>query len=166
MAYRRDGMNETQAPEKTRNQQSEGREQSQGQVTAREGKQKGEAEGRVARRDRSQDDSRSMTPRVDVLEDETGITLFADMPGVAKDALEIKVEGDSLLIEGEVSAATPESMEAAYAEVRIPRYRRSFTLSRELDTAKIEASLKDGVLKLRIPKQEQAQPRRISIKAG
>jgi HSP20 family molecular chaperone IbpA len=107
-----------------------------------------------------------MTPRVDVLEDDTGITLLADMPGVARDALEIKVEGESLSIEGAITAATPQAMEASYAEVRVPRYRRSFTLSRELDTTRIEAQLKDGVLKLRIPKQEQAQPRRISVKVS
>ena len=80
-----------------------------------------------------------MTPRVDVLEDDTGITVIADMPGVSKDSLEIKVENDALSIEGAVSAATPQAMEATYAEVRIPRYRRSFTLSRELDPGHIEA---------------------------
>jgi HSP20 family molecular chaperone IbpA len=53
-----------------------------------------------------------------------------------------------------------------YAEVRVPRYRRSFTLSRELDTARIEANLKDVVLTLRIPKQAHAQPRRIAVTAG
>ncbi len=116
------------------------------------------------REEPSRRDQPSMTPRVDVLEDDTGITLLADMPGVAKDALEIKVEGESLSIEGAITAPTPQAMEASYAEVRVPRYRRSFTLSRELDTARIEAQLKDGVLKLRIPKQEQAQPRRISVK--
>jgi HSP20 family protein len=106
----------------------------------------------------------TLTPRVDVLEDATGITVLADLPGVARDALEIHVEGDSLTIEGTVSATTPEAMEATYAEIRVPRYRRSFTLSRELDAGRIEAQLKDGVLRLRIPKQEQAQPRRISVK--
>lgn len=108
----------------------------------------------------------TMIPRVDVLEDETGITLLADLPGVGRDSLEIHVEGDSLTIEGGVTAATPEALEAAYAEVRVPRYRRSFTLSRELDGGRIEAQLKDGVLRLRIPKQEHAQPRRISVNVG
>ena len=101
-----------------------------------------------------------------MLEDGAGITLFADLPGVGRDALEIHVEGDSLTIEGQVSAATPEAMEAAYAEVRVPRYRRVFTLSRELDGGRIEAQLKDGVLRLRIPKQEHAQPRRVQIKVA
>ncbi len=111
-------------------------------------------------------EAQAMTPRVDVLEDATGITLLADMPGVSKDSLEIKVESDALLIEGTVSAATPQAMEATYAEVRVARYRRSFTLGRELDAGRIDAQLKDGVLKLRIPKHEQAQPRRISVKVS
>jgi HSP20 family protein len=108
----------------------------------------------------------AMTPRVDVLEDGTGITLFADLPGVSREALEIQVEGDSLTIEGQVSPATPEAMEATYAEVRVPRFRRMFTLSRELDGSRIEAQLKDGVLRLRIPKQEHAQPRRVQVKVS
>jgi HSP20 family protein len=118
----------------------------------------------ATRPDIARRDTQAMTPRVDVLEDDTGITLVVDMPGVSKDSLEIKVENDALSIEGTVSAATPQAMEATYAEVRIPRYRRSFTLSRELDPGHIEAQLKDGVLRLRIPKHEQARPQRISVK--
>jgi HSP20 family protein len=113
-----------------------------------------------------QPSERTALPAVDVFEDEAGITLLADMPGVPKDRLEIKVEGDALLIEGTVQPATPDDLEAVYAEVRVPRYRRSFTLSRELDTARIDAGLKDGVLTLRIPKQAHAQPRRIEVTAG
>ena len=109
---------------------------------------------------------RAVLPAVDVFEDAAGITLLADMPGVPKEQLELKIEGDALLIEGGVQALTPEGLEAVYAEVRVPRYRRSFTLSRELDTARIEANLKDGVLTLRIPKQAHAQPRRIAVTAG
>ncbi len=106
---------------------------------------------------------RSVLPAVDVFEDASGITLLADMAGVPKDKLELKVEGDTLLIEGGVQPPTPDGLEAVYAEVHVPRYRRSFTLSRELDTARIDANLKDGVLTLRIPKQAYAQPRRIAV---
>ena len=111
-------------------------------------------------------DTQAMMPRVDVLEDETGITVIADMPGVSKESLDIRVENDALSIEGTVSAATPEAMEATYAEVRTPRYRRSFTLSRELDPGRIEAQMKDGVLRVRIHKHEQARPQRISVKVS
>ncbi len=109
---------------------------------------------------------RAVTPLIDVLEDETGITLLADMPGVPRDQLELRVEGEALHIEGRVQPETPEGLEAIYAELRVPCYRRSFTLSRELDTARIDASVKDGVLTLRIPKQAHAQPRRIAVSAG
>lgn len=112
------------------------------------------------------DSQRAVLPAVDVYEDESGITLLADMPGVPKDLLELKVEGDTLSIEGEVRAATPEGLEAVYAEVRVPRYQRSFTLSRELDSGRIDANLKDGVLTLRIPKQAHAQPRRIQVQVS
>jgi HSP20 family molecular chaperone IbpA len=112
------------------------------------------------------DTERALLPAVDVFEDERGITLLADMPGVPREQLELKVEGDTLQIEGRLQPATPESLEAVYAEVRLPRWRRSFTLSRELDSANIDASLKDGVLTLRIPKQAHAQPRRIAVNAG
>jgi HSP20 family molecular chaperone IbpA len=115
---------------------------------------------------RAAQDERAMVPRVDVLEDESGITLLADLPGVPREQLELKVEGDTLLIEGTVAAPTPEQLEPLYAEVRLPRYRRAFTLSRELDAAAIQAQLRDGVLNLRIPKQAHAQPRRIEVQVG
>ena len=111
-------------------------------------------------------DKRFMVPRVDVLEDEAGITLLADLPGVPRDNLELKVDGDTLLVEGVVATPMPQQLQSVYAEVRVPRYRRSFTLSRELDASRIEANLKDGVLSLRIPKQEHARPRRIEVRAG
>lgn len=110
--------------------------------------------------------ARAVAPRVDVFEDETGITLLADLPGVPRDLLELKVEGNTLTLEGEVRPNTPERLQPVYAEVRVPRYRRAFTLSRELDPGRIEASLKDGVLNLRIPKHEHAQPRKIAVQVG
>jgi len=121
---------------------------------------------RQAIRNTREQDTRAVMPRVDVFEDESGITLLADLPGVPRENLELKVEGDTLLVEGTVQPLTPEGLEPVYAEVRVPRFRRSFTLSRELDTQRIDANLKDGVLTLRIPKAEHAQPRRISVQAG
>jgi HSP20 family molecular chaperone IbpA len=115
---------------------------------------------------RNEKDTRALLPRVDVLEDAAGITLLADLPGVPKEGLELKIDGDTLLIEGDVVTAMPAQLQSVYAEVRLPRYRRAFTLSRELDTGRIEASMKDGVLNLRIPKQEHAKPRRIAVQMG
>ena len=116
---------------------------------------------------RPTEDSRNeaaLLPPVDVIEDADGITLYADLPGVPKDKLNLHVEADTLTIEGEVSLDLPEGMEPSHTEVDLPRYRRVFTLSRELDASKVSAGLKDGVLSLRIPRAEHAQPRRIEIR--
>jgi HSP20 family protein len=108
----------------------------------------------------------TLLPPVDVIEDANGITLFADLPGVQKDKLSLHVEADTLTIEGEVALNLPEGMEPSHAEVALPRYRRVFTLSKELDSGKVEAEMNQGVLKLRIPKAEHAQPRKIEVKVA
>ena len=108
----------------------------------------------------------ALLPPVDVVEDGTGITLYADVPGLSKDKLELHVEADTLTIEGELDLRLPEGMEASHVEVGLGRYRRVFTLSKELDTAKVSAELVNGVLTLRIPRAEHAQPRRIEVKAS
>jgi HSP20 family protein len=109
----------------------------------------------------------AVRPPVDVVEDESGITLSADLPGVTQDRLQVRVDGDTLMVEGEASLDIPTGTEPVYAEVPpLIVYRRSFTLSRELDGTKVDGSLKDGVLTLRIPKTEAAKPRRIDVKVG
>lgn len=107
-----------------------------------------------------------LMPAVDVFEDISGITLYADLPGVPKDKLLLQVDADTLTIEGEIALAVPEGMKIIHAEISLPRYRRVFTLSKELDTGKISAEFKQGVLKLHLPKAEHAQPRRIEVKVG
>ena len=108
----------------------------------------------------------ALIPPVDVFEDASGITLYADLPGVPKDKLSLELDADTLTIEGEMVLDMPEGMEATHAEVSLPRYRRLFTLSRELDTTKVSAEFNHGVLKLRIPKAEHAKPRKIEIKVA
>jgi len=108
-----------------------------------------------------------VVPPVDVFENENAITLLADLPGVPRDQLNLRVDGDTLVIEATASAAsTPPEMELVYGELQCPAYRRQFTLSRELDASRIEAQLRDGVLRLTIPKAEEARPRRIQVQAG
>lgn len=111
-------------------------------------------------------DERALLPPVDVIEEPTGITLYADMPGVSRDRLNLRVEGDTLHIEGELALALPQDMQASHAEIEQARYRRSFTLSKELDAEHIGAELSHGLLRVRIPKAEHAQPRRIAVSAG
>ena len=108
----------------------------------------------------------ALLPPVDVIEDAGGITLLADLPGVPKDRLSLQVEAGTLTIEGEIALDMPDDMESTHAEVSLPRYRRVFTLSKELDTDKVAAEFNNGVLKLRIPKAEHAQPRRIEVKVA
>ncbi len=108
----------------------------------------------------------TLLPPVDVIEDAGGITLYADLPGVPKDKLNLQVEADTLTIDAEVALVIPEGMEPSHAEVGLPRYRRVFTLSKELDAGKVAAEFDRGVLKLRIPKAEHAQPRRIEVKVA
>ena len=107
-----------------------------------------------------------LAPDVDIYEDSEGIHMWADMPGVSGDRLDIQVNRDVLTIEGEARIDMPEDMEALYADVRTTRFRRSFALSAELDTDKIDARLKDGVLNMRIPKRAEAKPRKIEVSVG
>ncbi|MFC6672151.1 Hsp20/alpha crystallin family protein [Marinobacterium aestuariivivens] len=107
-----------------------------------------------------------LRPAVDIYEDDKGITLIADLPGVSRDRLNLQLEGETLSIEGEMVVEMPEGMEALYADVKTTRFRRSFTLSRELESDQIHASMKDGVLTLQLPKRAELQPRRIEISAA
>jgi HSP20 family molecular chaperone IbpA len=115
-----------------------------------------------ARSERAAGDAALMPP-VQVIENAQGITLLADLPGVPKEKLELNIEGETVTIEGELALDVPEGLEVTHAEVSLPRFRRVFTLSKELDSSKNAAELVNGVLTLRIPKALHAQPRRISI---
>ena len=122
--------------------------------------------GSVERGSRTRYSDAALTPAVDVVEDPKGITLFADLPGVTRDKLNLQVESGTLTIEAESGLSMPEGLASHHTEVSLARYRRVFTLSKELDTEKVSAELAHGVLKLRIPKAQHAQPRRIEVRAG
>ena len=106
----------------------------------------------------------ALLPPVDIFEDAGGITLLADLPGVGREDLVIGVDGRNLTIEAPLKLGEANSLTPVYAEVRANHFRRSFELSGDLDTGKIDAGLRDGVLTLRIPKLEQAKPRRIDVR--
>lgn len=108
----------------------------------------------------------AILPPVDVIEDAGGITLYADLPGVPRERLNVHVDGDLLAIEGEIAVEMPKDLEATHIEVSLARYRRVFNLSKELDAGRLSAELKSGVLSLRIPKAEHAKPRRIAVEVG
>lgn len=108
-----------------------------------------------------------VVPPVDVFENDNAITLLADLPGVPRDQLHVRVDGETLVLEATATTSSgPENMQLVYGEAQVPTYRRQFTLSRELDTSRIEAQLRDGVLRLTIPKAEEAKPRRIQVQVG
>ena len=94
-----------------------------------------------------------------------GIERVADLPGVRKDGLAVKVDGAQPTIEGSAQIDVPQNLEPLYGEIRSRHFRRSFTLSPELDPSRIEARLSNGVLRMHIPKSEAARPRRIEIRA-
>ena len=105
-------------------------------------------------------------PAVDILEDAQGITLYADLPGVNVEGLDVRVEGDTLYLSGTSHLALPQGSQPVYAEQRSLAFRRRFSLSGDLDAAGIDAQLANGVLKVRIPKTPAAQPRRIDVRPG
>lgn len=108
----------------------------------------------------------ALTPPVDVVEDAGGITLYADLPGVNRDRLNLQVEADTLTIEAEADLNMPGGLTSSHTEVGLARFRRVFTLSKELDTERVSAELNQGVLTLRIPKAQHAQARRIEVQAA
>ena len=104
-----------------------------------------------------------LVPAVDIFEDAHQITVQAEMPGVSKDRLNVQADRNSLLIEGDVTLDVPAAMSALYADLHTTKYRRSFTLSGELETERISASLKDGLLTVRIPKRAEFRTRKIKV---
>jgi len=114
----------------------------------------------------SRSQSLDLTPVADIHETKDGAVLYIDLPGVNKDSLDISVDSDVLTVEGGVNLHTPDDLNPTYMDVHAGVYRRSFTLSAELDSSKIDANLKDGVLKLVIPRSEKHKPRKIKVKAA
>ena len=104
-----------------------------------------------------------LRPPVDIYEDTACITIKADLPGVSRDRLDVQVDGNNLTIEGQAVINMPEGMDALYADVNATRFRRSFTLSNELEAGKISAEMNNGELTLRLPKRAEVQPRKIEI---
>jgi HSP20 family protein len=106
------------------------------------------------------------TPAVDIFETEKELTLLADMPGVKTGSLSIGLNKNVLTMSGEVDAPEGKDETDVIREYETGKYFREFTLSNEIDQTKIDASLKDGVLRLRLPKVEAVTPRKIAVKAG
>ncbi|MBW1721450.1 MAG: Hsp20/alpha crystallin family protein [Deltaproteobacteria bacterium] len=104
------------------------------------------------------------TPAVDIFETDNEITLLADMPGVKAEDLNIDLRENVLTLDGDVKTPEGENEVDVIREYRTGKYHRQFSLSQVIDQSKIEAELKDGVLRLRLPKAEAATPRKIAVK--
>ncbi len=104
-------------------------------------------------------------PAVDIIERNEDIVLIADMPGVDEKSVDITLEKDILTIYGKVESENPEGYRLAASEYGIGDYQRVFTLSDEIDRDKIRAKVKNGVLRLTLPKVEEVKTKKIQVKA-
>jgi HSP20 family protein len=107
-----------------------------------------------------------LTSPVDIFEDPNAITVLADMPGVKPEHLNIDLHEGVLTITGHADAPNGPNEIAILEEYRAGTYQRSFSLSEAIDQSQIQATLKLGVLRLRLPKAEQAKPRQIQIRTN
>lgn len=104
-------------------------------------------------------------PNVDIVETGDHIRLLANMPGVDQHAVDVTVENNVLTIEGQAYREEPEGYQMVGCEYGMGKYRRDFTLSTDVDTEKIKARMKHGVLELTIPKREEVKAKKIQIEA-
>jgi HSP20 family molecular chaperone IbpA len=122
-------------------------------------------EGSAPAREDTRSQERYVTPPVDIYEDADGLVVKADLPGVAKDSLDVRVENGLLTIQTKPSndkgAGSP-----IYREYELVNFFRQFELSDRVDQQKISADLQQGVLTLRLPRAEEAKPKRIEVKVA
>jgi len=114
----------------------------------------------------TQQEQPALRPAVDVHENDDVIVLYAELPGVSQNNLNITIDNGSLQLEAKASINTQPEMNVVYAEFQTANYRRSFTLSNELDIENIEAKLSHGILQLIIPKKETIKPKKVEVKVA
>ena len=107
--------------------------------------------------------SRAFLPVTDIFETEQALTVILEMPGVARENVEVHVENDVLTIQGRIDYAKYEGLQPVYTEYNVGHYLRSFQISSKIEQARISAELKDGVMRLTLPKVEKAKPRKITV---
>jgi len=109
---------------------------------------------------------RSFVPRADIYETDKEIILLADVPGANENTVDITLEKNILTINAFIEPTIPSGFDVAYAEYEEGDYQRSFRLSDEIDRDKIDAIVSEGVLRLRLPKSQEARIKKISVKTG
>jgi HSP20 family protein len=105
-------------------------------------------------------------PRADIVETDDAVLLFLDMPGVTADSVEVMMQRELLTVRGTAQLAVPSNYAPHYREFTITDYERSFELGVQLERDLVSASMKDGVLRLEIPKSAAARKRRIPVAGG
>jgi len=111
-------------------------------------------------------DRRVFVPRADIYETKEGLTLVMDVPGADEKSVDITLEKNVLTINAYPAAVKFEGHTLAYSEYSEGDFQRSFALSNEIDSARIVAEVKNGVLTLHLPKVAEMKPHKISIKGG
>ena len=106
---------------------------------------------------------RTYVPNVEIRETDDALWLWADMPGVAQNSVDVRLENGVLSIHGEVQMDDYANLAPAYTEYNVGNFRRTFRLSTVIDAERIEAKMNGGVLELQLPKAEEARPQRIPI---
>ena len=109
---------------------------------------------------------RVFKPDVDIVERKVDTVLTADLPGVDEHSLDITLEKNVITIKGKVEQKIPSGYRLAYAEYEVGDYERAFTLSDEVDKDRIQATVKNGVLRLVLPKSSAAKTRKIAVSAS
>jgi HSP20 family molecular chaperone IbpA len=107
--------------------------------------------------------ARFYVPYTDIFETEDALTVVMEIPGVNKDRIDIKIEENVLLVEGHIDFDNYANMQPVYTEYNVGHYSRRFGLSSKIDQDRISARMDDGVLTLKLPKAEEAKPRKITI---
>ena len=115
-------------------------------------------------REETRSTEKYIKPAVNIIETDEGLTLTADLPGAAKETLDVNVEKGILTISAPVSRSMPGR--PTYTEFELAPYYRQFTIPESLDHEKARAEFANGILTLRVPKAEVAKPRKIEVKIG
>jgi len=121
-------------------------------------------ERNVQTREDTRSNEKYIRPAVNIMETEEGLTLTADIPGAAKETLDVNVEKGILTISAPVSHTMPG--QSAYTEFELANYYRQFSIPESLDHEKAKAEFANGILTLRVPKAEVAKPKKIEVKIG
>jgi len=118
----------------------------------------------LAKKEEGTAPGRTFVPAADIFETEEALTVVLEMPGVARDNVDIQIEDDVLRVTGKIDLSSYQGLEPVYTEYNVGHYARGFSLSSKVDREGIAARLEDGVLTLTLPKAKESRPRKIAVR--